>query len=170
MKVERADLLRELKLACVVTEGKSPVPMCVPARKLYARCKAIEGTFPAFEKIVERVGAHRVVLNRAQTATAIQRVRLLSSRTHRTVEVALSSGELLLRSGLPDEGDARERLTVPYTGKAVRHGFNADYLIDFLSAVAPAETVEADFGSVEEDPGGFSAGADYRYVVMPVRL
>ena len=78
--------------------------------------------------------------------------------------------------GCPDVGEAKESLAVAYKGREFSIAFNPGYLLDGLGAV-DSETTRIDFtsptkpavlrGSKEAD---VSAGDDYRYLLMPVRL
>jgi DNA polymerase-3 subunit beta len=61
---------------------------------------------------------------------------------------------------------------VDYDGETVDIGFNAQYLLDFLSAVGTEEVV-LELRDAESQgllrPAGDGEG-DYRYVVMPMRF
>ena len=69
-------------------------------------------------------------------------------------------------------GDATESLSVDYSGSDIEIGFNAKYLLDFLSvADVPKVTMElkdeVTQGLVR--PSG-DDGKRYTYVVMPMRI
>lgn len=154
----------------VFQQVESHLVFAVGSRTLSS--KTIEGQFPAYEKVVGLTGDKTLSLDRESFATAIRRVSLLSSERSRAVKLALSSGRLELAASSPDLGEAKESLPVEYQGGAVEVGFNAQYLLDFLSA-AGSDTVTLELKDAESQ-GLFkpAAGAetDYRYVVMPMRL
>jgi DNA polymerase-3 subunit beta len=134
--------------------------------------KMIEGQFPAFEKVITISGDKSVSLPREPLATALRRVSLLSSERSRAIRLSLQSGTLELAASSPDLGEARESLSVDYSGESVEIGFNAQYIIEFLGAVG-GDSVRLELKDSESQglfrPDG--AGADdYRYVVMPMRL
>ena len=134
--------------------------------------KMIEGQFPAFEKVIDIKGDKRVEIERERLALGLRRVSLLSSERSRAVRLALASGKLELSASSPELGEARESLPVDYSGAAVEIGFNAQYVLDFLSASTDAQVVlELKDG---ESQGLFrprgEGDVDYRYVVMPMRL
>jgi len=135
--------------------------------------KSIEGQFPAYENVVDWNGDKRISLERDVLQTALRRVSLLSSERSRAIRVKLSSGELELLASSPDLGEAREVIPTEFEGEAVEIGFNAQYLLDFLSA-AGSERVELLLKDSESQgllrPEGLAEGDDYRYVVMPMRL
>ena len=134
--------------------------------------KMIEGQFPAFEKVIALTGDKVVALERERLATAIRRVSLLSSERSRAIKVSLDAGRLDLQASSPDLGEARESLPADYKGAAVEIGFNAQYLLDFLSAAGTDEVVmelkDHESQGVFRPRGGTEV--DYRYVVMPMRL
>src|SRR5687767_3585695 len=136
--------------------------------------KMIEGQFPAFEKVIALAGDKKVELQRDGLATAIRRVSLLSSERSRAVRLTLGDGRLDLSASSPDLGEAKESLTAEYKGASVEIGFNAQYLLDFLSA-AGTEAISLELKDHESQGlfrphGGPESAADYRYIVMPMRL
>ena len=113
----------------------------------------------------------------------MRRVSLLASdRYGRAVRLALSAGKLDL-SSRTEMGEAQETLAVDYEGAEIEIGFNARYLIDFLSVVGspgvslelnPARAGEAGKAEAGDKPGQLrpdpAGEMDYRYIVMPMHL
>jgi DNA polymerase-3 subunit beta len=134
--------------------------------------KTIEGQFPAFEKVVAVTGDKVVVLDREALTTAIRRVSLLASERSRAVKVTLKPGQLGLAASSPELGAAEEVLVVDYQGGPVEVGFNAQYLLEFLS-VAGTDKVRLELKDGESQgvlrPEG-DLETEHRYVVMPMRL
>jgi DNA polymerase III subunit beta len=134
--------------------------------------KTIDGQFPAFEKVVAFTGDKTVTLDRDQLSAAIRRVSLLSSERSRSLKISLASGRLDLAASSPDVGEARESVATEYKGDTVDIAFNAQYLLDFLSAVGtPSVTLHlknADSQGLLRPAG--ESETDYRYIVMPMRL
>jgi DNA polymerase-3 subunit beta len=135
--------------------------------------KMVEAQFPAYEKVIAVVGDKKLSLGREVLLSAIRRVSLLSSERNRAIRVAVDDGRLELSASSPDLGEARESVPTEYTGDAVEIGFNAQYLLDFLS-VAGTDEVGLELKDSESQgllrPIGDSDGDDYRYVVMPMRF
>lgn len=134
--------------------------------------KMIEAQFPAFEKVIAVSGDKTVSLNREGLAMAIRRVSLLSSERSRAIRLTLGEGRLELAASSPELGEARESLAAEYKGEAIEVGFNAQYLLDFLS-VAGSNDVGLEFKDAESQgifrPQG-EAETDHRYIVMPMRF
>ena len=162
--------LLELGEAVVFRSGDNHLLFSVGDRLLAS--KTIEGQFPAFEKVIAFSGDKTVTLGRDALATAIRRVSLLSSERSRAVKVTLASGKLELAASSPDIGEAKEALGTDYNGETVDIAFNAQYLLEFLSA-AGSESVSLQLKNSESQgllrpaPEGET---DYRYIVMPMRL
>ncbi len=134
--------------------------------------KMIEGQFPAFEKVIVASGDKAIDIARDTFATAIRRVSLLSSERSRAIKVTLSPGALEVTANSPELGEARESVAVEYAGPEVSIGFNAQYILDFLGAVA-TENVHLELRDGDSQgiltPVGDEAN-EYRYVVMPMRF
>jgi DNA polymerase-3 subunit beta len=134
--------------------------------------KAVEAQFPAYEKVVGVTGDKKVTVGREVLLSAIRRVSLLASERGRAVKLSLEEAKLEVSASSPDLGEARESLPVEYTGDGVEIGFNAQYLVEFLAVVGTGE-VAIEMKDAESQgllrPVG-EDGADYRYVVMPMRF
>jgi DNA polymerase-3 subunit beta len=134
--------------------------------------KMVEAQFPAFEKVVAVTGDKKITIGREALQSAIRRVSLLSSERGRAVKLSLGEGKLEVSASSPDLGEARESLPVEYGGEGVEIGFNAQYLLDFLSVVGTGD-VTLELRDAESQgllrPVG-EDGGEYRYVVMPMRF
>jgi DNA polymerase-3 subunit beta len=134
--------------------------------------KLVEAQFPAYEKVITVTGDKKLRLGREALQSAIRRVSLLSSERNRAIKVSLGPGRLELSASSPELGEAKESLPIEYEGEEVEVGFNAQYLLDFLSAVGGDEIV-LELRDAESQgllhPGG-DEPENYRYVVMPMRF
>jgi DNA polymerase III subunit beta len=134
--------------------------------------KMVEAQFPAFEKVIAISGDKKISIGRELLQNAIRRVSILSSERGRAVRISLEEGRLELSASSPELGEAKESLAVEYRGAGVEIGFNAQYLLEFLSVVG-TEQVSLELKDAESQgvlrPVG-DDGGDYRYVVMPMRF
>jgi len=144
----------------------------------------LEGNFPRYENVMPESCDTAVLIPTEELTQAVRRVSLLASdRYGRVVKVALSDGKLEF-SSKTEMGEAQETLNVEYTGPEIDIGFNARYLMDYLTVVgSPAVKLELNpTRKSDEDrkleagdkPGQFRPepgdGVDYRYIVMPMHL
>jgi DNA polymerase-3 subunit beta len=72
----------------------------------------------------------------------------------------------------PEYGEAKETIEKEYKGEPLAIGFNANYMLDFLSAAADGPiSIEL---KDEQSAGQMRPLADenyrYRYVIMPMRI
>ncbi|HZN54539.1 MAG TPA: DNA polymerase III subunit beta [Candidatus Polarisedimenticolaceae bacterium] len=143
-----------------------------------------EGSFPKYEEVMPKRCETEIALVTSDLTDAVKRVSLLASdRFGRAVRFQLTPGRLELSSET-EMGEANESISVDYKGDEKTIGFNAKYLLDFLSVVA-TPSVKLELDPVKENesdadrkakksgdkPGQFKpepAGElDYRYIVMP---
>ncbi len=134
--------------------------------------KLVEAQFPAYEKVITVTGDKKLDLGREAFQSAIRRVSLLASERNRAIKVAVTDGRLELSASSPELGEAKESLPIEYEGDSVEVGFNAQYLLEFLSAVG-GDNVVLELRDAESQgllrPGGEDKDS-YRYVVMPMRF
>lgn len=146
----------------------------------------LDREFPRYENVMPAKCATVVALDTGEFAQAVRRVSVLASdRNSRAARLLLATGKLELSSET-DMGEAHETLAVSYDGPDVRIGFNARYLLDFLSVVGCAtvrlelnplkanEEPDAQRADAGDKPGQLRPeadyGMDYRYIVMPMHL
>ncbi|MFT0892117.1 DNA polymerase III subunit beta [Pseudochelatococcus sp. G4_1912] len=132
--------------------------------------KLIDGTFPDYQRVIPQGNDKRLVVDRAEFATAVDRVSTISSERGRAVKLALTEGKLTLSVTNPDSGSATEEIEVEYESDALEIGFNARYLLDIAGQLDgdTAVLLLADPGSptLVQDREGAAA----LYVLMPMRV
>ncbi|MBB3809537.1 DNA polymerase III subunit beta [Pseudochelatococcus contaminans] len=132
--------------------------------------KLIDGTFPDYQRVIPQNNDKRLIVDRAEFATAVDRVSTISSERGRAVKLSLTEGRLTLSVTNPDSGSATEEIEVEYESEALDIGFNARYLLDIASQLDgdTAILLLADPGSptlVQDHEGGNAL-----YVLMPMRV
>ena len=84
----------------------------------------------------------------------------------------MDTGVVEITANSPEVGEAREELAVDYKNDKVQLCFNAQYMLDFLSAVE-TDNVRLEFKDETSQavmrPVG-AEGYDYTYVIMPMRI
>lgn len=141
----------------------------IGARTIISR--PVDGTFPAYERILPKAYRMRVDVDRAGLLDALRRAATVSDTLTRRVDLALAPGELTISSESRDVGDASETLAVEYSGEPFKVVVNNQFVRDFLEA---AETDRVGFELNDEKSAiglrAERAGVDYRYIVMPMVL
>jgi DNA polymerase III subunit beta len=150
--------------------GENHLFFDVGGRLLISRM--IDGQFPAFERVIPKGNDKRVEFDRDRLTSAVKRVALLSNERSRAVKFGMDKGKVEIASSSPEFGEAKEVIMVDYTAAPVTICFNAQYVLDFLSAVE-TDSVALEFkdemSQAVMKPIG-AEGYDYTYVIMPMRV
>ena len=134
--------------------------------------RMIDGQFPAYERVIPKGNDKRIEFERDRLTNAVKRVALLSNERSRAVKVQIDKGKVDITSSSPDLGEAKETLTVDYAGAPMQICFNAQYVLDFLSAVSTdlvSLELKDEVSQALMKPVG-AEGYDYTYVIMPMRV
>jgi DNA polymerase III subunit beta len=150
--------------------GENHLFFDVGGRLLISRM--IDGQFPAYERVIPKGNDKHIEFERDRLTNAVKRVALLSNERSRAVKIQIDKGKVDVTSSSPDLGEAKETLSVEYDGPALQICFNAQYVLDFLSAVS-TDVVSLDLkdevSQAVVKPVG-AEGYDYTYVIMPMRV
>src|SRR5581483_11384777 len=134
--------------------------------------RMIDGQFPAYERVIPKGNDKHIEFERDRLTNAVKRVALLSNERSRAVKFQIDKGKVDVTSSSPDLGEARETLPVDYNGAAMQICFNAQYVLDFLSAVATdaiSLEVKDEVSQAVLHPVA-AEGYEYTYVIMPMRV
>jgi DNA polymerase-3 subunit beta len=150
--------------------GENHLFFDVAGRLLISRM--IDGQFPAYERVIPKGNDKHIEFERDRLINAVKRVALLSNERSRAVKFQIDNGKVDVTSSSPDLGEARETLPVEYTGPSMQICFNAQYVLDFLSAVTcdlVALDLKDEVSQAVMKPVA-AEGHDYTYVIMPMRV
>jgi DNA polymerase-3 subunit beta len=132
--------------------------------------KLVDGKFPDYTRVIPTGHKNRLQVDREVLRQALLRAAILSNEKFRGVRWVLTDGSLKIVSSNAEQEEAEETLDVGYAGDALDIGFNVNYLLDVLNNV-PGAQVECSFGdSASSALIGFPSEADFKYVVMPMRI
>jgi DNA polymerase-3 subunit beta len=167
---ELARLLSEGEGDIHYERGENHLFFDVGGRMLISRM--IDGQFPAYERVIPKGNDKHIEFERDRLTNAVKRVALMSNERSRAVKFQIEKGKVDVTSSSPELGEAKETLSVDYSGAAMQICFNAQYVLDFLAAVTSDvvaldlkdEVSQAVMGPVGAD------GYEYTYVIMPMRV
>lgn len=132
--------------------------------------RVMEGTYPHYEQVIPKNGAHPVTVERGDLEGALRRVSLLSTDRSHAVKLSITKDRITLHSSSPDFGEAQEDCPATFQGKEFSTGFNARYLLDVL-AVIPTDRVTFHMESplspclISEE-----GNPHFKAVVMPIKV
>jgi DNA polymerase III subunit beta len=150
--------------------GDGLIGFAGPGRR--ATTRLLDAEFPKYRSLFPSEWGATADIGVAPLVEAVKRVALVADRGM-PVRLDLAEGALTLTAGGEDEGRAEEQLEVAFSGEPLTIGFNPNFLLDGLGAVG-AGTVRVSF-TTPNKPAVITAVdgdgvADYRYLIMPVRL
>jgi DNA polymerase-3 subunit beta len=167
---ELARLLSEGDGDISFERGENHLFFQVGDRMLISRM--IDGQFPAYERVIPKNNDKRIEFERDRLTNAVKRVAILSNERSRAVKFQIEKNKVDVTSSSPEFGEARETLPVDYSGGSMQICFNAQYVLDFLSAVSTdivALELKDEVSQAMMAPVG-AEGYEYTYVIMPMRI
>ena len=134
--------------------------------------RKLTGQFPNYEAVLPREVTRTVALERGEFEEALRRVSQLADQRSHAVKFAFAKEGVELSASSPEYGEAREMIEKECKGEPLSIGFNAQYLLDFLSAAAdgPISFELKDDQSAGQLRPLADEATRYRYVVMPMRI
>jgi DNA polymerase-3 subunit beta len=150
--------------------GENHLFFDVGGRMLISRM--IDGQFPAYERVIPKGNDKHIEFERDRLTNAVKRVALLSNERSRAVKFQIEKNKVDVTSSSPEFGEAKETLPVEYGGQPMQICFNAQYVLDFLAAVATdvvALELKDEVSQAVMTPVG-AEGYEYTYVIMPMRV
>lgn len=136
--------------------------------------RLLDGEFPKYRALLPSESAALATLDTATFVDAVKRVSLVAER-NTPVRLSFGADELVLEAGTGDEAQATESVGCTFEGDALTIAFNPQFLLDGLGAI-DAAVARMSF-TTSTKPAVITAGgdespeaADYRYLLMPVRL
>jgi DNA polymerase-3 subunit beta len=138
--------------------------------------RLLEGEFPKYRSLLPSESSATAEVPTVQLVEAVKRVALVAAR-NAPVRLGFSADGLVLEAGGADDAQASERLECTWEGgEPLQIAFNPAYLLDGLAAVDSDATTLSFTGPTRpavltgKRDGTAPALADYRYLLMPVRL
>ena len=143
--------------------------------------RLLEGEFPKYRSLLPSESTAAAEIATAPFAEAVKRVALVAAR-NAPVRLGFSADGVVLEAGGADDAQASEQLECSWEGSASTEpfsiAFNPQYLLDGLGAVDSDTTTLSFTGptrpavltgkrDADSTPG---VPAEYRYLLMPVRL
>ncbi len=132
--------------------------------------RLLEGEFPKYRSLLPNESSAFAEVATAPLVEAVKRVALVAAR-NAPVRLGFSAEGLVLEAGGQDDAQASERLECGWEGEEMSIAFNPQYLLDGLGAVDSDVTTLSFTGPTRPAVlTGKRHEADYRYLLMPVRL
>ena len=142
--------------------------------------RLLEGEFPKYRSLLPSESTAVAEVATGPFAEAVKRVALVAAR-NAPVRLSFGADGVVLEAGGADDAQASEQLECSWTGSASTEpfsiAFNPQYLLDGLGAVDSDTTTLSFTGPTrpavltgKRDGDLPPSAAEYRYLLMPVRL
>ena len=129
--------------------------------------KLIDGKYPNYRQVIPAEAKERIVVEREALLGATHRVSLLANDKSTSVKLAFTKNNLEISANTPEVGEAKESLSINYTGKDFTIAFNPYFMMDPLKNL---DTDEIFFDFIDElSPGVIKYRKPFLYVIMPMR-
>ena len=134
--------------------------------------RALTGQFPNYKMVIPQENDKCAVLSTADFGSALKRISIMADEESHAVRLSVKKDQLEIQSSGTEIGEAKETMSANYQGVDLEIGFNAQYVLDFLSGLESAE-IELHLRDGETQ-GLFNPkpAGDYQhqYVLMPMKL
>jgi len=164
------ELRKVLKLSDKLKIGVGDSFFMAEGEDIVLVARLIDADFPDYKQVTPESTKLTLSLDRDNFLSALKRVSILSSEKTRSVKFNIDTQGLTLVSVSPEIGEAKETVSLEYSGDPVELGFNARYLMDVLEAISE-DTVE--IGLIDElSPAVIRPKGEevYLSVIMPMRV
>jgi DNA polymerase-3 subunit beta len=166
--LELNKLLGDVDDAVELRIGANQVTFTLPHTELVS--KVVDGKFPDYQRVIPADQPRRLEANRQSLMQALQRAAILSNEKFRGVRLVMSENTLGIVCNNNEQEEAADEIEVDYHGEPLDVGFNVNYLLEGMGAVA-GETVALSLGDANSSMLITSASEPgFKYVVMPMRI
>lgn len=166
--LELTKLLGDTEELVTVTIFKNQIRFDIGNIQLIS--KVIDGKFPDYNRVIPTTHKNILTADRLPLQQALQRAAILSNEKFRGVRLVLSQNELKIVCNNNEQEEAQDEIEVNYDGDPLDIGFNVSYLLDALNHLS-TEKINCHFGDASSSMlMTVPDNANYKYVIMPMRI
>jgi len=149
-----------------VEEGQ--IGFFVGENEVYTR--AIEGEYPAFDRIIPKSNTTSVSLGKEVLIKAVKTAAIFAKDNANIVKLRFDQNTMAVSANTPQVGESKIDVDVEIEGDGGDIAFNSRFLLDFLNNVNDEKLVFEMTGSL--NPGVFKVAGDdsFLHIIMPVRV
>ncbi len=132
--------------------------------------KLVEGKFPDYTRVIPKGYKNEFTIGRDELLRSLQRAAIMTSDKFKGVRCIIAPGSMKISSTNADQEEAVEELEIDYGGENIDIGFNVTYLLDVLNNLKCDQVNVALGDSNSSALISIPDNADFKYVVMPMRI
>src|SRR5471030_2729945 len=166
-----------IELQRLLEENDEPVQLDIAANQVKLTfadieliSKLVEGKFPDYTRVIPKGYKNEFTIGRDELLRSLQRAAIMTSDKFKGVRCIMTPGSMKISSTNADQEEAVEELEIDYGGDSVDIGFNVTYLLDVLNNLKRSEENNALGDSNSSALISIPDNADFKYVVMPMRI
>ena len=132
--------------------------------------KLVEGKFPDYNRVIPSGYKNGFDISREELIGCLTRAAILTNEKFKGVRCVVGDGTLKISCTNTDQEEAQEEAEIDYHGDTIDIGFNVTYLLDVLNHLKTG-TIRISLGDANSSAlitGG--ENAEFKYVVMPMRI
>ena len=97
-------------------------------------CRLIDGKYPNYDAVIPKENPNKLILNRSQFYSSINRLSLFSNKTTHQVRLKIAGSSLVISAEDVDYSNkGEERFTCNYQGDDLEIGFNSKFLKEMIN-------------------------------------
>ncbi len=132
--------------------------------------KVVDGKFPDYTRVIPLDNDKIFLIGRTQLMGALERASILANEKFRGVRLLIKPGVLSIVCSNNDQEEAQDDLEIAYQGEPLEVSFNIAYMMDVLRNV-PVDNLQLAFGDANRSSlFTIPEYADFKYIVMPMRI
>lgn len=152
-----------------ISPSKNQNQIVFTAGKTTISSRLIEGTFPAWEKIIPTEIVGRALLDKEELLKALKLAAVFAKNEANIVVLTTQKDKLTLASSAKEVGSQENEVEAQVEGEGLRVAFNTKFLQDATSA-SPASQLMMEFSGALQPALIKPVGVEgLQYIVMPVR-
>jgi DNA polymerase-3 subunit beta len=161
-----------------ISEGQKNISLGADKKQLVVKTKnslmivrLMNGEFPDYRSIVNVIEKDNFIeIDRSKFLESLKRTNLFTEDTFNAVELSVEEKKLTLSSQNMDFGNAKDEMTINYSGGPLELGFNCRYFIDALQAMR-SDTVKVYVNS-DQSPCLIEGDDDQGFIsiIMPMKI
>ena len=132
--------------------------------------KLIDGTFPDYTRVIPTANDKPLTVKRAELRQAVQAVAGFGSEKTRAVRLELVAGGVTVSLHSPENGKAAMTIDGNHAATGFHIGFNGQRLLDILDRLTGEDVLFEFFDRAAPTMIHNPADADFRVVLMPMRV
>lgn len=132
--------------------------------------RLIEGSYPAWEKIIPQTFKSRIILDKTEILKALKLASVFARSEANIVKLSCQEGRLTIASQAKELGSQSYEMDIQFEGEGMEIAFNTKFLSDALSTVSSSQAIIELSGALSAAVIKPMGEEGVEYIVMPVNL